>query len=68
MNNRLHRSRDNRMIAGVCGGISETYNIDPAIVRIVFAFLGLTSGVGILLYVIALFVMPEDDDNNIVNL
>lgn len=59
MNTRLHRSRTDRYIAGVCGGIAETYNVDVTLVRILFALAGLTAGWGIILYLIMWFITPE---------
>lgn len=59
---RLMRSRINRMICGVCGGIGEYLNIDPTLVRLIWALCSLASlGMGFLLYIIAAIVMPEDD-------
>jgi phage shock protein C len=63
MGNKLYRSRSNRMIAGVCGGIGEYLDIDPTLVRlilIVLVFLGLS---GVLAYIIAWIVIPEDPGN-----
>lgn len=50
-----------RMICGVCAGIAEYLGIDPTVVRLIWAALGLT-GTGILLYIIAALVMPENMD------
>ena len=50
-----------RMICGVCAGIAEYLGIDPTVVRLLWAALGLT-GTGILLYIIAALVMPENMD------
>ena len=61
MEKRLYRSRSERMLAGVCGGIAEYLNIDPTIVRLVFALVSL-SGPGLLLYLIAAIIIPEDPD------
>ena len=58
---RLYKSRNNKMICGVCAGIAEYLGIDPTIVRLIWAALGLT-GTGILLYIIAALVMPENMD------
>lgn len=59
---RLMRSRVNRMICGVCGGIGEYLNIDPTLVRLIWALCSLASvGMGLILYIIAAIVMPEDD-------
>jgi len=57
----LSRSRDDRMLAGVCGGLGEYFNIDPTLVRLIWVIgtLG-TMGTGILAYVLAAIVLPED--------
>ena len=57
---KLYKS-NNRMICGVCAGLAEYRGIDPTIVRLIWAALGLT-GTGILLYIIAALVMPENMD------
>ena len=55
------RSRTNRRIAGVCGGLGTRFGIDPTLVRIGFVLLGLPGGApGILLYLILWVVMPEE--------
>lgn len=56
---RLYRSRDDRMIAGVCGGLGEYFSIDPTIVRLILLFLMLWGGGGILVYILAWIVIPE---------
>ena len=57
---RLCRSNTNRMIGGVCGGIGETYDIDPTVVRLVLLALSLLSAgfPGLLLYIIAWAIVP----------
>ena len=55
---KLYKS-NNRMICGVCAGLAEYLGIDPTVVRLIWAALGLT-GTGILLYIIAALVMPEN--------
>ncbi len=57
---KLYKS-NNRMICGVCAGIAEYLGIDPTVVRLLWVALGLT-GTGILLYIIAALVMPENMD------
>ena len=57
---KLYKS-NNRMICGVCAGLAEYLGIDPTVVRLIWAALGLT-GPGILLYIIAALVMPENMD------
>ena len=56
---RLYRSRDQRMIAGVAGGIAEYFNIDPTIVRLIWVLLALPGGIpGVLLYIISWIIIP----------
>ena len=66
MNNdfrKLMRSRENRMICGVCGGIGEYLNIDPTLVRLIWAIGCVASlGMGLLVYFVAAVVMPENND------
>ena len=58
--NKLHRSRNNRWIAGVCGGLGEYFNIDSTIIRLVWAVGTVFSmGFGIILYIIFWIVIPE---------
>ncbi len=63
INKRLCKSRKNKMIGGVCGGISEFFGIDPTIVRVIAGVLCLLKGVGILIYLVACIVMPYDDED-----
>jgi phage shock protein C len=60
--NRLTRSRSDRMLAGVCGGLADYFGIDPVFIRLAFVlFEVLTAGAGgILLYVILWAIMPEE--------
>ena len=55
----LHRSRNDRMILGVCGGIAEYYNLDSTLVRILM-FLFTLSVIGILGYIIIGLIIPEE--------
>lgn len=58
---KLYRSRKERMIAGVCGGIGEYFGIDPTLVRLIFVVGGMFGGpVGLLAYVIFMIVVPEE--------
>jgi phage shock protein C len=58
---RLTRTREGRMITGVCSGAAAYFGVDPTIVRIVLAVLTiLTSGAGILLYAAATLIVPEE--------
>lgn len=57
---RLHRSANNRMLGGVCGGIAETYNLDPTLVRVIFVALTVLGFSGLLLYIICWIVIPDN--------
>ncbi|MFC4526526.1 PspC domain-containing protein [Dyella halodurans] len=59
MDKRLYRSRSDRKIAGVCGGIAEHFGWDPTLVRLGWVLLTLMGGSGILIYLILWLVMPE---------
>ncbi len=53
----------NKMVAGVCAGIAEYFDLDPTLVRVVYAALSLFSAgfPGLLLYIILLIIMPQSD-------
>jgi len=55
---KLYRSRDNKVLAGVCGGIGEYFEIDPVIVRLIWIVLTMIWGFGLFLYIIAIFLIP----------
>ncbi len=57
---KLYRSRKDRVLFGVCGGIAEYFNIDPTIVRLVWVIMTLIYGVGILLYIILTLIVPKE--------
>ena len=57
---RLYRSRDDRILAGVAGGLAENLDVDPSIIRIVWALLVfLTGGIALLVYIVMAIVVPE---------
>jgi phage shock protein C len=58
MEKRLYRSRDEKMIAGVCGGIAEYFGIDPTLVRALWVAITLFAGFGIVLYLILWVLVP----------
>ena len=60
MTKKLYRSRNERMLAGVCGGLAEYFGVDVTIVRILFALLALAGGPGLILYGILYVIIPED--------
>lgn len=60
--NKLYRSRDNRMLGGVCGGLGEYFDIDPTLVRVLFVF-GVFLGVPgalVLIYLVMLIMVPQE--------
>ena len=57
---KLYRSRLDRKIAGVCGGLGEYFEIDPTLIRLAVVFFTLWWGGGLLAYLIAWFVIPEE--------
>lgn len=59
MNKKLYKSHTNKMICGVCGGLGEFFGIDPTIIRLVWAVLGLMGGTGIVTYLIAAVIIPN---------
>ncbi|WP_342304577.1 PspC domain-containing protein [Methanolobus sp. ZRKC5] len=60
MNNRLTRSRRDRMIAGVCGGLGNHLGIDPVIIRLLWAVAIFMYGSGLFLYILAWIIIPEE--------
>jgi phage shock protein C len=65
MNERLYRSRDDRVLAGVAGGLAEIWEADPSLIRIVWALLViLTGGIALLVYIVMAIVVPEENDGH----
>ena len=58
---RLYRKPEGRIVAGVCTGLADYLGIDVTIIRLVFAALTVFGGTGVLLYLIAWLVVPEED-------
>ena len=59
---RLHRSRTDRMIAGVCGGLGRYFGIDPTLVRLAFVVIALAVGSGLLAYLILWIIIPLEPE------
>jgi phage shock protein PspC (stress-responsive transcriptional regulator) len=57
---RLYRSRDERMIAGVCGGLGEYLSIDPTIIRLLFVLSTFWGGSGFIAYLVMMVLIPEE--------
>lgn len=59
---RLHRIREGRVVAGVCVGLAVYFGVDPTLVRLVFALLTAFGALGILLYLCAWVIIPEEGE------
>ena len=60
MEKKLYRSRTDKKVAGVCGGLAVYLNMDVTVVRLICALLCLFTGIGLLAYIVAALVMPEE--------
>lgn len=60
MTEKLHRSKKNKIIAGVCGGIAEYFNVDVTLIRLAWVLAVFFGGSGIVLYILAVVIMPEE--------
>ena len=58
MTKRLYRSRTNKMLAGVCGGLGDFFELDPTLIRLAAVVLVLAAGAGILAYIVAWIIVP----------
>jgi phage shock protein C len=61
MSTRITKSKTDRVIDGVCGGLAEYYRVDPVIVRLIFVVLLFINGIGFFLYIILAIIMPKPD-------
>ncbi|MHB1006643.1 MAG: PspC domain-containing protein [Chloroflexota bacterium] len=61
---RLHRSRGDRMLAGVAGGLGEYFGVDPIFFRLGFVLVTLAGGAGVLAYIVLAIVLPEEAREN----
>ncbi len=59
---KLYRSTSNKMLAGVCGGIAEYFNVDPTIIRLAYVLLSVFTVAfpGIIVYILAMIIIPSD--------
>ncbi len=64
MNKKLLRTRNDKYICGVCGGLAKYFNADPTIVRLAVTALALFVGPVVILYIVAGFIIPYEDDTN----
>jgi phage shock protein C len=59
---RLFRSRTDRWLAGICGGLGKYFNVDPTLIRVLFVLFALAVGGGILAYLILWIIIPLEPD------
>jgi phage shock protein C len=60
----LRRSREDRVLGGVCGGLSRYLGVDPVVVRLGFVILAVAGGGGIILYLLAWLIIPEEEEGD----
>ena len=62
MEKKLYRSKTEKKIAGVCGGIAKYLNIDVTIIRLIWAIVSVFAGAGLIAYLVCALVIPEEPD------
>ena len=63
MEKKLYRSKTNKTIAGVCGGLAEYINMDPTVVRLLWVLVTAFAGAGLIAYLVCAIVIPEKPDD-----
>jgi phage shock protein C len=56
---KLYRSRNQRMVAGVCGGLAEYFNVDATLIRVLFLVLAVIGGSGLAIYLVMWIIVPD---------
>ena len=67
MQKKLYRSKSDRVIVGVCAGVAEYFNIDPTVVRVIWAIASVFAFVGVVAYIACALIIPEKPDGTIVD-
>ena len=62
MKKRIYKNREKKMLCGVCAGVSEYFDIDPTLVRVLWAVISLGYGIGILAYIVCAVVFPDKSE------
>ena len=57
---KLYRSKTDRKVAGVCGGLAQYFNIDPTLIRVLFVVLAVLGGSGLVLYLALWIIVPRE--------
>ena len=64
----LYRSKNNRILGGVCAGLGEHLDVDPTVIRLIWAVVSVLSiGTGIIISILAWIIIPEDDTDGTVS-
>ena len=64
---KVYRSRQNRVISGICGGLGEYFNVDPVLIRVIWVVTILAWGAGIIAYLIAWLAIPLNPEDKKIN-
>ena len=66
MTKRLYRSHNNKVLAGVCGGLGEYFDIDPVLIRLLYLFITVFTGLlpGLFFYILACAIVPLRTDHH----
>ena len=62
MDKKLYRTKNDKKLAGVCGGFANYIGMDPTIVRVAWAIISCFAGIGIVAYIVCALVVPEEPD------
>lgn len=65
---KLHKSENDKMICGVCGGIAAYFQIDATVVRLIWAIITAFAGAGLVAYIAAAVIMPKAEDDDIIDM
>lgn len=64
---KLYKIQEGKIIDGVCGGVAEYLNVDPTVIRVIWAILSLWGGLGILAYILCAIIMPRKPADDIID-
>ncbi|MGB4372625.1 MAG: PspC domain-containing protein [Halanaerobiales bacterium] len=64
---KLYRSRTDKVLGGVCGGIADYFQVDPTLIRLLAVILFFAEGIGFLFYIIACMIIPERGEENFID-
>ena len=62
MSKRIYKNREKKMLCGVCAGLAEYFDIDPTLVRVLWAVISLGYGIGLLAYIVCAIVFPDKSE------